>query len=203
MTPLIIMMVWGAALAAPVVASAASRDSDWPCQQIKVSTLSLAAVWTGPAIDPRQADWKGDQPIVDLVQKVTPRSKPIEEAQALVHEFAQQAGNQKTQELLKVIAGVFSILDAERDSTLAGLQRFGTRQKELAAEIRKDNEKLQAMQLDPGSDPQSIQRIAQQLTWEVEVFQDRRQAIGYACDAPVKIEQRLFLLAREIQQELQ
>ena len=33
-------------------------------------------------------------------------------------------------------------------------------------------------------------------------FQDRRQAIGYACDVPAKIEQRLFAIARQIQQEL-
>ena len=43
----------------------------------------------------------------------------------------------------------------------------------------------------------------QQVTWDAEVFRDRRQALSYACDVPGKIEQRLFALARIIQQELQ
>ncbi len=45
--------------------------------------------------------------------------------------------------------------------------------------------------------------MVQRVTWEAEVFQDRRQVLSYACDVPGKIEQRLFGLARTIQQELQ
>jgi hypothetical protein len=48
-----------------------------------------------------------------------------------------------------------------------------------------------------------IQQMTQQVTWQIEVFQDRRLALSYACDAPGKIEQRLFALARQIQQELE
>jgi hypothetical protein len=44
--------------------------------------------------------------------------------------------------------------------------------------------------------------MTQQVTWEAEVFQDRRQALSYACDVPGKIEQRLFAIAHQIQQEL-
>ena len=44
--------------------------------------------------------------------------------------------------------------------------------------------------------------MTQQVTWKAEMFQDRRQAIGYACEVPGKIEQRLFALARQIQQAL-
>jgi hypothetical protein len=44
--------------------------------------------------------------------------------------------------------------------------------------------------------------MTQQVTWEVEVFQDRRQALTYACEVPGKIEQRLFTLAHQIQAEL-
>jgi hypothetical protein len=37
--------------------------------------------------------------------------------------------------------------------------------------------------------------------WNAEVFQDRRRSLSYACDVPGKIEQRLFALARTIQEE--
>jgi hypothetical protein len=48
-----------------------------------------------------------------------------------------------------------------------------------------------------------VQQMTQQVKWAAEVFQDRRQALSYACEVPTKIEQRLFALARQIQQELE
>ncbi|HEX3575827.1 MAG TPA: hypothetical protein VHU42_14595 [Rhodopila sp.] len=195
----------GAALLVPALACAQPRgvrDPDWPCQQIKVPELSLAAVWTGPAVDPRDTGWKDNKPAAELVAKLAPRRLPIDQAQALLHDFAQGAGAQKQPTLLQVLVGLFTVLDEERDSVMSGLDRFGVRQKELAAEIRGDNEKLRALQADSTSDPKAVQQLTQQVTWEVEVFQDRRQALSYACDVPGKIEQRLFALARQIQQEL-
>lgn len=178
------------------------RDPDWPCQQIKVSELSIAAVWSGPAVDPGDAAWKDNPAVVDLVQKLAPRREPIEGAQTLVHDFAQHAGDQKQGQLLQVLVGLLDVLNRERNSVMAGLDRFGGRQKQLAAQIRADNEKLRALQTDSTADPKAVQQMTQQVTWEAEVFQDRRQALSYTCDVPGKIEQRLFTLARQIQQEL-
>jgi hypothetical protein len=83
------------------------------------------------------------------------------------------------------------------------LDRFGARQKALAAGIRDDNEKLRTMQADADADAGQLNQMVQRVTWEAEVFQDRRQSLSYACDVPGKIEQRLFALARAIQQNLQ
>jgi hypothetical protein len=196
----------GIALCATASAWAAPlgpRDPDWPCQQIKVSQLSLAAVWTGPPVDPQQTGWQQDQAVSDLVHQIAQRREPLADAQAQVHAFAQQANDQRQQKLLEVMAGLFSVLDDERSSVIAGLDRFGARQKELAAGIRADNDKLQALQADSSSDAGEVNQMVQRVTWEAEVFQDRRQALGYACDVPGKIEQRLFALGRTIQQEVQ
>jgi hypothetical protein len=194
-----------AALLAPALAFAQPpgvRDPDWPCQQIKVPEMSLAAVWSGPAVDPQDAAWKDNPAVADLVDKLAPRREPIDQAQILVHDFAQHAGDQKQPQLLQVLVGLFNVLDQERGSVLTGLDRFGRRQKVLAAEIRADNEKLRASQADTKADPNTVQQMTQQVTWEVEVFQDRRQALTYACEVPGKIEQRLFTLAHQIQAEL-
>ncbi len=196
----------GAALLAPVLAFAqppGARDPDWPCQQIKVSELSLAAVWSGPAVDPHDAAWQADPAVAELVEKLVPRREPIEQAETLVHDFARHAGQQKRPRLLQLLVGLFNVLDQERGSVIAGLDRFGGRQKELAAQIRADNEKLRALQADFGADPKAVEQMTQQVTWEVELFQDRRQAMNYVCDVPGKIEQRLFALARRIQRELE
>jgi hypothetical protein len=191
-------------LGAPANASPPGpRDPDWPCQQIKVPELSLAAVWSGPLVDPQQIDWQHDRSVADLVQSIAQRRIPLVQAQAEVHAFAQQANEQKQEKLLALMAGLFSVLDQERSTVIAGLDRFGARQKELAAGIREDNDKLRHMQADPTADASAINQMVQRVTWEAEVFRDRRQALSYACDVPSKIEQRLFALAHTIQQDLQ
>jgi hypothetical protein len=204
--PTITRAALAAVLMFPVAATAAPpghRDPDWPCEQIKVPELSLAAVWAGPPVDPNNSNWQNDQEVAGLVQQITPRRESIEQATKLIQDFAQRAGDQKQDKLLKVLSGVFTSLSHERDSVMAGLDRFGHRQKELAAQIRDDNDTLHTLQADQSSPPDKVNQLTQQVTWEFQVFQDRRQALSYACEVPGKIEQRLFALARAIQQALQ
>jgi hypothetical protein len=179
------------------------RDPDWPCQQIKVPQLSLAAVWSGPSVDPQNTNWQQDPDLAALVHETAQRREPVEQAEAQLHRFAQEAGAQKEQKLLLLVAGLFTVLDNERGSVIDGLDRFGARQKELAAGIRADNEKLHQLQADPAADPNQVNQLVQKVTWEAAVFQDRRQALRYACDVPGKIEHRLFALAQSIQKDLQ
>jgi hypothetical protein len=178
------------------------RDPDWPCQQIKVPHLSLAAVWSGPPLDGQQVDWRQDPQLADLVQSMAQRRVPIDEVQAKIRAFAAQAGDQKQPKLLLALSAVFNLLDAERSSVVDGLDRFGARQKELAATLRQDTEKLRAMQSAGNADAGEVEQMEQRVTWEGRVFQDRRQALSYACDVPAKIEQRLFTIARTIQEAL-
>jgi hypothetical protein len=199
-------LAMGVALGAAVAARSATpgpRDLDWPCQQIKVPQLSLAAMWSGPALDWQPEDWQQDVEVVDLVREMTQRRVPIEQAQNKLRAFAAQAGDHKRPKLLGLLAGLFSVLNDERTAVIAGLDRFGARQKQLAAELRNDSTKLRAMQSAPSSEAGDVNQMTQRVTWEAQVFQDRRQALSYACDVPGKIEQRLFALARTIQEALQ
>jgi hypothetical protein len=138
--------------------------------------------------------------VAELAHRLAQRRIPIDQASTEIHAFAEQAGAQKQQRVLALLVGLFSVLNQERQSVIAGLDRFGHRQKELAETLRADNDKLTAMHQDSGADPASMNKLTQQVTWEMNVFQDRREAIGYACDVPGAIEQRLFALARTIQQ---
>jgi hypothetical protein len=197
---------FAAALLAAAAAHAAPpglRDPDWPCQQIKVPRLSLAAIWSGPPPDQQQTDWRQDRQVADLVHDLAQRRVPIEQADERINAFAQQAKEQRQPKLLQLLAGLFSVLDDERSAVIVGLDRFGARQKELASAIRADNEKLRTLQADSSADASEVNRMTQQVAWDAEVFRDRRQALGYACDVPGRIEQRLFALARIIQQALQ
>jgi hypothetical protein len=179
------------------------RDPDWPCQQIKVPHLSLASVWSGPMPDEQHGDWRQDPQVADLVQSMAQRRVPVDQMQAKIRAFAAQAGDQKAPKLLLALSAVFGLLDDERSSVIDGLDRFGGRQKELAAALRQDTEKLRAMQADSSADAGEVDQIEQRVTWEGRVFQDRRQALSYACDVPAKIEQRLFAIARAVQEVLE
>ncbi len=194
----VVQCVAGAAWSAPP----GPRDPDWPCQQIKVPQLSLAAMWSGPPLDPQQDGWRETPQVADLVHEIAQRRVPIEQAQDRIRAFVAQSADQKPSRQLELLAGLFSVLNDERSAVIDGLDRFGARQKELAAALRSDNEKLRAMHADPGSNAGDVNQMTQQVTWEAQVFQDRRQSLNYACDVPGKIEQRLFALARTIQETL-
>jgi hypothetical protein len=194
------------ALSTTAVTAAAppgARDPDWPCEQIKVPQLSLASVWSGPALTGQAGDWRADPQVVELVGALVQRRLPVEQAQDRIRAFAAHAADQKQPKLLATLSGVLSGLDEERSAVIAGLDRFGARQKELAAALREENEKLHMMQSDPDAKSSDVARLTEQINWEAQVFQDRRQALRYACDVPGKIEQRLFSLARAIQEALQ
>ena len=199
----------GLALAAAVSATAAvaappeARDAKWPCQQIKVAQLSLAAVWNGPLPDTQQGDWQQDHEVAELVAAIVPRRVPLEQAQQKIQAFAVRIGATKQPKLLATLSGVFNVLDAERTSVIVGLDRFGARQKELATALRAANERLRALQSDPRSDPGELNQMMQRVSWEAQVFQDRREAMRYACDVPGKIEQRLFALAQAIRDAME
>jgi hypothetical protein len=187
-----LMLAAAAARAAPPV-----RDPDWPCVQIKMPSLSIGAVWTGPPVDSYFATWSNDPAVAALAQQIAQRRLPIGQAEQAIRAFAAAAGAEKHTKLLALAAGVFNILDAQRGQVIAGLDRFGRRQKQLAAQIRDDMEKLRSA--DAAAPPPDL---SERLEWETRLFQQRQQAVSYACDVPNLIEQRLYALARSIQAAL-
>lgn len=195
--------------AAPVATAAPKADSperDWPCHQILVSRLSLAAVWSGPSTE--GLAWRNDQAVADIVARLAARRTPLEEAERVIESFAQSQGASKTKKLVSVFAGLFETLSDERTQVIEGLLRFGAKQKELAAKIRAENALLQN---GPGKGPPRASRdtetaardLARDLEWDLRVFDERRQSLTYVCETPALIEQRLFALARVIQRSLE
>ncbi len=198
-----------AALAAPLAAGLVllcgaappgRRDPDWPCFQIKVADLSVAAVWTGPPTEAYAATWSADQRVAELVAHLSERRLPIDQAEAAITAFAAAAGSARRDKLLAVFAGLFDTLDHERASVITGLDRYGRRQKQLADQLRGEVEALHSQQDAARPDPQQVATLTERLGWDTRVFDARRQSISFACDVPNVIEQRLFALARIIQQ---
>lgn len=190
-------------LVAPIAARAAdARYPDWPCQQVKVPTLSPAAFWTGPSIENVGNAWQKDPKINDLAQRIAARRTPMKEAQKQVKAFITGTPAEKKHKATLLFAGVFSILDGERSQVMAGIERFSHRQQQLRDQLRDDLTKLRTHQDMPNPDPKEIDKLGSQVAWDTRVFDERRQTIRYVCDVPATIEHRLFSLARSIQQNL-
>lgn len=178
-------------------------NPDWPCQQILVGRLSAAAVWSGPSIE--GVDWRKDKDVFDLVLKISPRRLALEAAQQAIDDFAGPLKAGKTEKLTAVFAGLFETLDEERTQVIEGLLRFGAKQKELAERIRNETSKVRAEPNEKNGKPDEEERKAaqQQLDWDLRLFDERRQSLSYVCESPVLIEQRLFALARFIEEKLE
>lgn len=196
-TAILLLLLGGTALAAPPV-----RDPDWPCQSVKVPELSLAAIWNGPSLDPYLTTWSKDADAAALAERLAQRRVPLDQAEQEIKQFAAQAGAAKQQRLLDLMAGLFTTMDAERSSVIAGLSRFGRRQKELGGELRSTMESLRKEQDKPDADQAKVAQLTEQVTWGTRVFGQRQTSVRYACDVPNLIEERLGALARTIQSYL-
>jgi hypothetical protein len=179
-----------------------SVDPDWPCQQVKVAELSAASYWNGPAVDPVSANWQDDKAVAALVGTITQRRLPMDAAAQRIADFAKAADKDKDHALRLVFAGVFDVLSHERETVLAGLDRFGRRQKALAANLRQEGADLRAAQTAAPPDDAKIAELTQRLQWDQQFFETRRQSLHFACDVPTTIEQRLYGLAQAIQTNL-
>lgn len=189
---------WSLALAQP---RSGRPNPDWPCRQILVGRISLAAVWSGPPIE--GVAWHDDRATADLVAKIAARRTPLEDAEHLIDEFAKAHESDKKQKLVALFAGLFETLNDERTQIIEGLLRFGAKQRELAAKIR-TKKGLQG-NVAPGESPDAAAQgvDSSALEWDLRIFEERRQSIAYVCDTPTLIEQRLFALARIIQRYLE
>lgn len=197
-----IVLVLLTASPAGVAAAPHVVDPDWPCQQVKVGDLSVAAFWNGPAVDDTARDWRKDAAAAALVGQVVQRRLKLDEAGARIAAFAQAAGDAKHQHLTALFAGVFDVLSQERGNVMNGLDRFSKRQKVLADNLRHEGEQLRTAQTSTPPDETRVAELTQRLTWDTQVFEQRRQSLRFACDVPTVIEQRLYSLGKLIQQNL-
>jgi hypothetical protein len=178
------------------------RYPDWPCTQAKVPEISLAAVWTGPALADAQDKWKDDARIRALVAKLAARRTPLEEAEREIKDLLAGSSDKVTSGKL-LFSGLFDTLNAQRSTVMMGLERVTRKQREAAEKIRADTIDLQRLQGASPPDQAKIDALSNHLVWETRIFEDRRHVVKYVCEVPTEIDQRLFALGRLIQQEIE
>jgi hypothetical protein len=179
------------------------RFPDWPCAQIKVPEISIAAVWSGPSIDAVENVWETDPTIRDLVARLAARRTPLEEAQTEIRNFIAAGAADRQEKAKLMFAGLFATLNAERSQVMNGIERFSRQQAAFANRIRHEITDLRRMRDAPDANGSEIDELANRVDWDTRIFEERQKTIRYACEVPVLVEQRLFALARIIQETME
>jgi hypothetical protein len=86
---------------------------------------------------------------------------------------------------------------------MRGIERYTRKQKEFADQIRSEILELRSLQDRPDQEQSKVDELTSRVEWDTRIFEERRKTIGFVCEVPVQIEQRLFTLARAIQQGLE
>ncbi|TDQ33593.1 hypothetical protein [Phyllobacterium brassicacearum] len=183
--------------------AAASNDPDWPCIQRKVPELSIGQVWNGPEIPETAGNWNADPKIEDLVGELAARRNPLDAAQKQIVEYAGTLSrDQVNDKLFQLFQGLFETLNREREQVISGISRYAAKQRELAADLRKEASAVDAMRAKADADPDELERLDERLKWETRVFEERVQSLTYVCEVPTIIEQRLYGLSKTIGQSM-
>ena len=189
-------------LAAAPARAAADGAADWPCQQRKVPSLTPAAVWSGPAIDPESLDWRADPEVAEFAARLSQRRLPMEEAEAEIAAFAEAQGDEAAARLTLLFAALFETMNAERGQILDGIERYARRQREMAKSVRTMAADLGTLRRSADADPQKVSEAQTALEWQTRIFNERRASLPYVCEVPRFVEQRLFALGRIIAGEI-
>ena len=178
-------------------------EPDWPCQQIKTPTFSLASVWAGPQLDLDSQSWRNESDVADLKAQMAQRRVPIADVEAAITDLKAKAGPDANAKLLRAFAAAFADLSQQRSQIIDGLDRIGRRQKAMADRIRAENESVQkSSDRNSDGDARPGGNGQERLLWDLRIFNDRRQTVTYVCDAPTLIEQRIGEVARAVQKAL-
>jgi hypothetical protein len=200
----VLLVVMAIALASPGRALAADpRYPDWPCNQIKVPEMSVAAVWAGPPIDDVESIWEQDPAVRNLVAQLAARRTPLEDAEKIISGTITGDPAERQRKAKLIFAGLFKALSHERSEVMNGIERFSRKQRDFADQVRSTILQLRELQNTPGHDQTKVDELIGRVEWDTRIFDERSKTIGYVCEVPVLIEQRLFALARAIQQSLE
>ena len=178
-------------MAATLAAQAAGRpkaDPDWPCHQAKVVDFPLASVWDGPPIETMSTAERDDPVAAGLAAQMTQRRVPIVNVQAAVDKLLGSPDPKARIRVAQAFAAAFEELVRQRSEIIAGLDRFGRKQREMAERIRAENA---AAPRDGAQGLQTEDQALQKLQWDLRVFDDRRRTAGFVCEAPQAIETRI------------
>jgi hypothetical protein len=143
------------------------RFPDWPCNQIKVPEISVAAVWAG--IDDVGNAWEEDATIRDLVARLAARRTPLGDAQKAISNIVTGSESERQKKAKLIFAGLFKTLNEERSDVMRGIERYARKQKEFSDQIRPTILQLRELQDRPDADQGRIDELTNRVEWDTRI----------------------------------
>ncbi|HRN88399.1 hypothetical protein [Hyphomicrobium sp.] len=175
--------------------------SAWPCVQRRVDTLSVAQIWDGPPIDGVKG-WFLDNDVSALIEVLSSRRIPVDQAEDAVEAFAKELPEDKKDERLTLLfAGLFDRATTQRRGVMAGIERYQRSQQERSRELERQSSAISKLQDKAPTDDDAAAQLKdaqEKFDWAQRIFHERQTNIPLACELPVLIEERLFMLTRAI-----
>ena len=191
-----------AALALSAVSAAAQpKDPDWPCEQRKVSRLSIGQMWTGELPDalPEAAF---DPEVEALAARLAARRTTLEQAETLVAEIGASDAAPRDARLAALFAETFETIDRERTRLVEGVTRYAQGQRALADRIDARQAEIARLEAETAEDDfdalDRLDELRDELAWDVRIYEERNGSLRYVCESPVILERRAFALARVV-----
>lgn len=186
--------------AVPAAHAASGTDPTWPCIQRKQPHLSLGQMWAGPQPDDAINTLARDPEIGLLADRLEQRRLPMDQAEALIADFAADADNAR---LTALMVAILARIEPERSAMIEGIARYGQKQVDLAAMIEDRRARMAELEAADPPDFDAMDAEEKALDWDQRIFTDRQKSLTYVCESPVLLEQRAFALAQVIAGHLQ
>lgn len=191
------------AMAAPAQAQrAATGPPDWPCVQRLIPELQWSTIWSGPSIDELDGNWWDDGEVGRAVRFASQRETSLEAALDRVEELADATLENREERLTYLFAGLFDRIGRERGRTIDAIRRYARGQVVQLEKISQLVDRLEEARSRNGAEPETAQRLEQEIYWERRVFEDRQASLRALCEQPYLLEERLSRLVRAIQARL-
>jgi hypothetical protein len=179
--------------------AAQGDDPDWPCIQRKVPELSIGQIWTGPPLPAEAANWANDEVLSEMVEELAARRMPLTEAQERLKTYRDTLpSEQRPLRIAMLIQGLFDKMNGERSHVISGIARYAHRQRDMAAELRREASAVDALRARPDASNNEIAVRTERLTFQTRIFQERVHSLTYVCEVPTLIEQRLYALVKTL-----
>ncbi len=183
----------------------AAPSGDWPCVQPRNPELSIATFWSGAPLDENAAKaWRDSPEVAKLVTTVVSRRIAVEDAETMIADYASTHKDDKNS-LALIFAGAFAELNSLRTRIVHGIERFARNQRSLAEDLNKARAELSALGAAKEKTEQQrarIQELQTKIQWETRLHNERQNSLRYVCETPVLLEQRIFSIARAVQNEM-
>ena len=185
----------------PTLAQPRGPDSDWPCQQALVPTLTAPMVWSGPSPE-GLGDWHSEAAVAALLGRIAPRSVATAEGETAIQQFTHGIEGDRKRLITLAFAGLLDDTNRQRSEVIQRIKALAERQRNLADLVARLTTELDRTPTPPDATSEAAAQradLVQRLTYTSRAYNELQRTMRYACEVPGQLDARLGAYARALE----